>query len=463
MHGSSLAQPLEPVGDTELPGGLDYDQSNIEWNGLSELRSMLEERGITPIFDQPVDLAALTVDSPLILIYPRVTTSESDLRVDDLLAFLADGGRLLLADDYGEGGLLSSALGVFPRWGRLPHRQFFRSNDQLPTFWVHRGGELLAGVVRIVANHPVALESDQAPVIGYDEPGFGLLYDLVYGQGRALILGDPSLFINFMLEVADSRRLVGNLFEALCSGLPRCSPRILTGQVRFEGQYRGQMEEPGEGEWSVTDRLRGFLGAIGATIEELPGYRPDSRGVYYTSLVLALGIMVFLFTLLPLSRPGWLSFTFRLPRMARCRSEYEQNLLRHLREVRGGDLGLPLAILKEEFEDLFYGQLGREGLELDAGVSRKPEELRRIARWYGERVASGASRSRRRAVEKRALATLEAVSRVTGREMLVPQVKRRHSRRLFLRLYRDTSRLLHELGVDEEYERRTGQPNTDRS
>jgi hypothetical protein len=425
----ALGQPVERF--IPSPTGVDYDHRNSEWNGLAELYRILVAGRRVVYIDEPVDLARLPVTSPVALIYPT-----TELPIEELVQLVRAGGRLLVADDFGTGAPLMGALGVRVHPGRMPHLSFYRANRQLPSFAPSGDHPLLSGVERVIANHPTPLSSSGAAVITYDDPHFGLLYDVRLGRGRAIVLGDPSLMVNFMLDVADNRTLVLNLFDSLCADLEQqpCRIHVATGSTPVVGDFPAPVvEEPSE-------------------------RPPHPRGVYFATVFLALGTAVFLLAALPLVRPRWLSFSLRTPPTMRSRSEFEWNLERMLEGGRESDYALPLAILKDEFEDLFMGALAKHPGELHPDTRSEPEQLRRFAERFAARVAPRGTDSERRALAARALSTLRALAEVPSRNNLVPEVDERYSERLFRRLYSDTSALLGQLGLWEEYERRAGQP-----
>jgi hypothetical protein len=433
----------------------DYDPDSHDWNGLTDLREMLTfDLGYPTQIVTEIDLGQLTPQTPLVLIYPT-----SDLPVSELMAFVRTGGRLLVADDYGSGLALMLRLGVVSHpGGSRRHRRFLRRNPALPLFSVDPAASpLLEGVNRIVANHPASLSSAEPAVIAYDDSALGLLFDVEVGEGRALVLGDPSLFINFMLEVMDNRALVANLFNALCEGIEDCRPVLATGRsslgghVFIESSGSDFMGSLGELFVDSFEAVNDFLGGLSE-------FRPNPDGIFAASVLLGIGVAVFLFSAMPPVPPRWLSFTFRPMEEMRSRSEFEWQLERLQQAGREADFALPSAILKDEFEDLFMGELSRHVGEMALERRYDPDQLERFAQRFAGRVAGDDSVADRRAAVARARAILNEMAEVPSRKNLVPDVDARYSEGTFRRLYLGARGLLKELGIWERYEQRTGGP-----
>jgi len=264
-----------------------------------------------------------------------------------------------------------------------------------------------------------------------------------------------------MLDVADNQTLAVNIFRSLCMQDDPCGVTVTTRSVEISGDYPlAPPEEEKTFGQQLEDLFQSSFTRVNDELAKVAGFRPDRRGVYLASMLLGLGISVFLFSTLPLVKPRWLSFTLRPSSRLRSRSEFEWNLERFIQGRKYEDYGLPLAILKEEFEELFMRALAQNPGELDAERRHNPKQLSQFAQRFGKRVweaNSGEYRSRQ-AAESDALATLKAFARIPRRKDLVPEVDGRYSERLLQKLYKQSTRLLQALGIWEQYEQRTGRP-----
>lgn len=433
------------------PAGLDYDASSTEWNGLSQLYDMLHAGRRDLVFDASIDLASHPVDQPIALLYPT-----QDLPVDQLLAFVHDGGRLLIADDFGRSGPLLQRLGVSRRPLGAVHNTFFRDNPALPILVPEGQHALSAGVETVLANHPAALSADGRPVVPFDDPTAGLVYDLSYGRGGVVAVADPSLFINFMLDMADNRTLANNIFRHLCEAREPCRIHLITRDTGISGQYPVALPlPPGQG---PDQTLAETLQEVNDTLGKVSQFKPDPVGVHWASIFLSLGVTFMLLVALPLSRPEWLQFSLIPSKRTRSRSEFEWNLERLLDGGRDGDYALPLAILKQEFEDLFFSALAKNPGELDPDAWYEPIQLEVFAKRFAASVAKGKGRAAARSASARALSALRNLATLPSRKGLVPEVDARYSERTFKKVYGELRGLLRDLGLWEQYEQRTGRP-----
>ena len=449
---SANAQPFEPSGSVTS----DYDVRNVDWNGLSELIETLTVEGFNVGVVETVDLSDHPVDRPLAIIYPTTEFPSAEL-----LEFVTDGGQLFIADDFGQSGSLLMELGIYRGVGELPHTSYYQDNPQLPSFRPTGSHPMLDSVARVVANHPAWLGTNEQAVIAYEQPNSGFLVEVPWGDGRIVVLADPSLLINFMLDVADNQTLAVNIFRSLCPQNTPCSVTVTTRAVEIGGDYPlPQPEEEQTFGQRIEDLFQSSFANVNEELAKVAGFRPDRRGVFFASMLLGLGISVFLFSTLPLVKPRWLSFTLRASSRLRSRSEFEWNLERFIEGRKYEDYGLPLSILKEEFEELFLSALAHNPGELDPEKRYDPKQLGRFAARFGKRVweADSGEYNSRRAAENDALATLKAFARIPRRKDLVPEVDGRYSERLLQKLYKQSIRLLEGLGIREQYEQRTGRP-----
>ena len=128
--------------------------------------------------------------------------------------------------------------------GTLPHGEYVQNNPSLPIVRAQGVHPLLEDVEVVVANHPAVLFNVGGPVLRYTEDG-GLVYDMNLGDGKAVVVADPSVFINHMLGVADNAQFVRNTLLYLCRARPAdasdgtCRLKMAVGQFEQIGSYRG--------------------------------------------------------------------------------------------------------------------------------------------------------------------------------------------------------------------------------
>src|SRR5690606_24615395 len=227
------------VGLAQIP--TDYDVKSTEWNGMSQFGALAVEHGVTLVPGNLLDYSALDPSRPLILVYPT-----QPLDVASLQEFVADGGRILLADDFGSSAALLSSFSE-PIRRRDPSgtsQAYLNGNPNLPVLQTPGRHALLeGGVDALVGNHPTGFSSVLPAVVYFDVPieaeRLGFAYDLTIGEGKIIVLGDASMLINLMIDMADNRRFLGNALDYLCERRPagQCAVDVYVGPFESTGTY----------------------------------------------------------------------------------------------------------------------------------------------------------------------------------------------------------------------------------
>ncbi|MFB6265034.1 MAG: DUF4350 domain-containing protein [Bradymonadaceae bacterium] len=425
-----------PWGAVAQPTGASFGLDNPGWRGLSELDARADGRDIELQRAETLDWSRIEPDQPMILLHPRV-----EVGADSLASFVSDGGRVLVADDFGAAG------SVFGRFGvqrsvpdALPHSTFLRDDQRLPIFHPPGRHALLKGVRTLVANHPALLEHDGEPVVPYDASG-GLVYDMKLGNGTAVLAADPSLFINLMMGLADNATFAENVLAYLCRGADPCRPRLYTGQFRVTGSY----ETGGEGEAS------GPADSIDESIRKVQRNVPASPLLRYLAMILAFGLLLYLGAVLSLrERPSYSehideSLTHSPP----ATSEFEWNLRRFGGEDGDGDYALPVAILKENFEELFLEEMGVDTLSPGSRPS-----IAGLADRFAREYLDDCPPEERRRVEGQVRALLKSLARAPTRHRIFIEGDAYFGKRELVQMYRRAMTALEYMDRKEDYERR---------
>ena len=191
-----------------------YDPSSTNWDGLSDLIALAGEIGITIDTPEELDLETLTVrDAPLVL-YPS-----EPLPARPLTRHLRAGGRLAVADDFGEG---DSFFRVFSIERSAPNDEDqsrrLRGSSGLLVARASMRHPLSEGVSHLVTNHPQVLsheELDSVFAFGAAPSLRGPVLTGAVQEGRLVVMSDPSIVINNMLQYGGNRRFAANLLRYL--------------------------------------------------------------------------------------------------------------------------------------------------------------------------------------------------------------------------------------------------------
>jgi hypothetical protein len=191
--------------------GRDYHVSHKGWNGLSDFATLAGDLGCPAEVRRTLDWGALDGQDVLFVLHPEVALDEANL-----LSFLAAGGRIVLADDYGQAGPALLRLGIARHSGPLPAgTPRYRDGQDLPIAAPARGTALGRAAVELVANH-TAYFTSALPATYAFAPGAGLVIEATVQRGRLVAVADPSVFINNMLQLPGNRDFAARLVLDLC-------------------------------------------------------------------------------------------------------------------------------------------------------------------------------------------------------------------------------------------------------
>ena len=221
---------------------------NGHWNGCSDIAIRAYESGnLQPSFY--IDQNELTLNqrsfsefsippknSTIIIIAPQTAFTEQEGSY--MRQFLLNGGKLLLADDFGTGNDLLAKLNTTYRFsGRLLLDLSYEKRPSFVTIFtfVNSTHPFLQNVSRLLLNYPTYLTpengtralafSSELSWIDHNQDGihnqyersgpFPILAIEPYGEGEVILLSDPSVFINSMNHQLNNSQFRSNLFSSL--------------------------------------------------------------------------------------------------------------------------------------------------------------------------------------------------------------------------------------------------------
>lgn len=433
--------------DTELKAG-DYGLENDEWNGLADFIRLAKARDFELRPAAGVDYAKLTPKDRLVIVYP---TREIDPA--RLASFVIDGGKVLLLDDFGSSTQLLERLGI----ERLPaddirHESVHMGRPGLPIFRPGGKHPLLSGVEEVVANHPAALRTDGGAILPYEDASAGLVYDMRLGEGKVVVVADASVAINHMLQVGDNRAFLTNALRYICKDAgPECRPYLLVGDFVLAGKYT----KTGDPRKDVSDWASDALGAINDWLDDLADDIPHKNALYYASILLMLGVVIFAVTIFPWRKAAPVRPAIGPPDEVGPLSEFEWNLLRYERGGFQANHALPMSILKTEFERLFFREIVKGDTVPAAEDPRRVAFLKKCAQRYVEKYREDLGGSGRKSAFKEVHGLLRLFSRIPPRHRLFLDSEAYFSQRELMSTWRRSREILEIMGVGEEYEQRT--------
>jgi hypothetical protein len=214
-----------------------FELRGTDWQSCGALAALAEEHlGPTHVrLAETLDYATLRPGDGLLILAPLVP-----VRVGALSTFVASGGRVAVADDFGTGDQLWAHFRIHRQSAPdapLRHVQGHRALPLAVPATPEHLHPMVAGITQVVANHPATLRADPGveltPLLSIEVAGRQpavLAATGVIGNpaacgltgaapreacGRLVSIADPSLFINLMLTYPDNRRLAAQLFDYL--------------------------------------------------------------------------------------------------------------------------------------------------------------------------------------------------------------------------------------------------------
>jgi hypothetical protein len=207
-----------------------YHPLNYGWNGCSE--AVDTTQNATLIFSH--DQVALR-RSLLAIIGPGIEFSKDES--SSIRRFLEAGGIVLLADDFGTGNSLLRALGVAANFSGKPLAEllYYDRQPSFPLILDFSPTPLTANVTTILMNGPSYIEvanssqlsilarsssfsfidtnRDNRPTVNETLDSYPVIASAVIGGGILVLVSDPGVFVNEMINLYDNMRLFQNLLK----------------------------------------------------------------------------------------------------------------------------------------------------------------------------------------------------------------------------------------------------------
>ncbi|WP_273836295.1 DUF4350 domain-containing protein [Halococcus sp. PRR34] len=285
-----------------------FGSYNDAWDGASELREQAEATGADGEIVRSTDRYANASPTGTVAVVLSPESGYGPRETDRLRSFVRDGGTLLVAEDFGQHtNPLLDAVGARARvTGQLLRdEQYNYRSTALPIARNVSNATVMEGVDGLTLNHGSPVSPNGATVLAStsavayvdtnrnadldDQDRIGsapVATSESVGDGRVIVVGDPSLFINTMLDRSGNRAFVRSVFGAHervlldyshASGLPPLSVALLVVrdapllQIALGGLAIGAI-----GLWARRPGVVGrFTERMGSTEEQSLTARPE--------------------------------------------------------------------------------------------------------------------------------------------------------------------------------------------
>ena len=277
--------------------------SNSDWSGTSELIALLRDAigAENVLVSHQLPLDKLSPDDSILMLFPK-----REQAVEDLVDFLVAGGRMLLADDFGQANSLMLRFGVKEHHPISDAKNFLAQNPNIGVAFPYDAGHgthpLLSGVSEIVSNYPSGFGAPEhlpltsllsivredgeddvifavgtigsaarckevsTPSLARSKEKNGATENIEAGDcGRIVLLGDPSIWINRMLRYPSNRQLAVNSAKYLIQRdqQPKTVGKlwVLSGDFKTTGSF-GERDTLGEMRRWLRERLEALQIAL---------------------------------------------------------------------------------------------------------------------------------------------------------------------------------------------------------
>lgn len=280
----------------------DYDPLNPEWNGLSDLMAMAQTMGLRVDHKTHIDFGKLDKETVLFFCYPK-----EKLPTAQLEAFLAAGGFLVIADDFGKSESFLSELSIQRyRASSLSLFFFHKNRPGLPlAFALRPDHPLAAGVDHLTTNHASFFSSSFRPVFSFHKHSKGkdiraevaVVLALSVGNGTLILISDSSLFINVMQRFSGNRAFARNLLMEMMA-----ARKEALWMVAPDLSFSGTFPLPSSKDESKSrSRIRRAVMAMQKSFLEWNKYIMDLEYILPTAILFCGFILALLASSMPLS------------------------------------------------------------------------------------------------------------------------------------------------------------------
>lgn len=205
----------------------DYNLQNTGWNGLSHLASAAH---VTPLYNT-TSLAGPGSGRTLLIVNPAKNFTKAESA--QVLAFMHSGGKVVVADDFGNADSLLQDIGSPITVDPVLLCQYdnYYVNQTFPII-TNISSPYAQNVRQLVLNHPASLNvTGNSEVIASSSDRSWLdyngnlsldsneqmgIYPIVartaYAGGELLVISDPDIFVNSMLDKGDNAAFMSDVF-----------------------------------------------------------------------------------------------------------------------------------------------------------------------------------------------------------------------------------------------------------
>ena len=208
----------------------EYHPLNREWNGCSKAVNAAPKSTLVFSYSE-----ALPEHTLLAIVGPGLDFSQKEAAY--VRTFLESGGTVLLADDSGTGNRLLGILAIPARFSSelLDDLLYYSKRPDFPLITDFSASPLTDNVTTVLMNRPSYLRVENSSVVvvmassssfsfvvenggghsGANETlqSYPVMAAVRIGEGLLVLVSDPSVFVNEMIDLYDNMRLFQNMLR----------------------------------------------------------------------------------------------------------------------------------------------------------------------------------------------------------------------------------------------------------
>lgn len=220
----------------------DYEVSSTAWNGLSTWARVVDGMGLELRVVSSLEWSEIDAEDILVLLWPLRHVEGAKVA-----SFIHAGGHVIVADDFGAAGEAMNRLGLLRAdVGAARSKRYHEGRMWAPIADVLAHHPITTDVGEVVCNHPAVLTdvSGADPLIGF--PGGDAVVVAGHrGTGRFVVVSDPSILINRMLQFPGNLTLAVNMLRWLDRGGRARRVILLVGDVPMYGDPKPYIDDAG--------------------------------------------------------------------------------------------------------------------------------------------------------------------------------------------------------------------------
>lgn len=213
-----------------------FSAYNTQWDGTAEVKATANENGAETLIAQNTSRYAQLAPNRTLAVVFSPTKEYDNKDTDQIQSFVRSGGTLLVAEDYSDGGNeLLSAVGANARVSGHPLRDERRigPSPAFPRGIPVNNNTYTVGINSIMLNHGSSVTPESATTLvrssefsyldrnqneELDDEEELSTYPIVtveeVGAGTVVVISDPSIFLNSMLNRANNAVFLENIVSS---------------------------------------------------------------------------------------------------------------------------------------------------------------------------------------------------------------------------------------------------------